>query len=193
MGSGGTIGSVVGGTIGAITGGPAGMAIGSGIGSALGGSVDEGRNRRAIKNNTRQAEAARDDLSMRREATYRASRQGLQNAIEDFYKQKGWALPDKKPGAFTTRGLPGEAPLYPEGGASEAAPGNAEAVSSTTDDSGSAAPAMENINNVDVGSMVGNANLGGAIEKPTFVPKPIVALPYDDQLLIDAGAKFGHY
>lgn len=70
-----------------------------------------------LKKAGKEQEAALDDLSLRREATYRNSRIGLQGAIEDFYKQKGWKIPERLPGAFTTRGLPGEGPLYPEEGA----------------------------------------------------------------------------
>lgn len=194
MGSGRGIGTIIGGGIGAAVGGPAGMAIGAGLGSAAGGSVDEAGNRRDVARNTREARAARDDASMRREATYRNSRQGLQNAIESFYKEKGWALPEKKPGAYTTRGLPGEGPLYPEGGAPPVPVGNAEAMSSDGEASSaeSASNAPVDMNSVDVGSMVGGANLGGVIEKPVFAPKKIINLPYDNQLLIDAGAKFGY-
>lgn len=66
-----------------------------------------------MKDARRDQRASLDDAAYRREATYRGDRSALQGAIEDFYKQKGWAIPERLPGAYTTRGLPGEAPLYP--------------------------------------------------------------------------------
>lgn len=55
-----------------------------------------------------------EDIGMRTEATYRTNRSMLQSAIADFYKQKGWELPEAIPGAGTTRPLPGEEKLYPD-------------------------------------------------------------------------------
>jgi hypothetical protein len=66
-----------------------------------------------IKDARREQRDSLDDAAYRREATYRGNREALQSGIEDFYKQKGWKLPERLPGAYTTRGLPGEAPLYP--------------------------------------------------------------------------------
>lgn len=55
------------------------------------------------------------DLGYRREATYRYERGRINNAIASMYKARGWELPtEQKPGAFTTRALPGEGALYPE-------------------------------------------------------------------------------
>lgn len=89
--------------------------IASGIGVAKGiNDYAEGeQDKRRVKNAGKEADAKREQLSLRQEATYRTSRTGLQGAIEDFYKQKGWKLPEHLPGAFTTRPLPGDAPLYP--------------------------------------------------------------------------------
>lgn len=86
--------------------------IASGVGA--GAQILEGeQEHRRITDNRREQRAALDDLAYRREATYRNSRMMLQGAIEDFYKQKGWQIPERLPGAYTVRGLPGEAPLYP--------------------------------------------------------------------------------
>lgn len=62
----------------------------------------------------RETDRRSEDTSFRQEATYRYKREMLQGAIEDFYKKKGWKLPEALPGAFTTRSLPGEVPLYPD-------------------------------------------------------------------------------
>lgn len=72
-------------------------------------------NRNAAKQDTknqRQSKDRAEDTDIRREATYRANRGRLQNAIADFYKQKGWAMPEAPEGAFTSRALPGEQPIY---------------------------------------------------------------------------------
>lgn len=92
--------------------GSVGSAVASGVGTIA--QIAEGeREHERLQDNRREQRAALDDLAYRREATYRNSRMALQGAIEDFYKQKGWAIPERLPGAFTVRGLPGEAPLYP--------------------------------------------------------------------------------
>lgn len=79
----------------------------------IAGVIQDEREHQRLKENRREQRDALDDLSYRREATYRNSRMALQGAIEDFYRQKGWAIPERLPGAFTARGLPGEQALYP--------------------------------------------------------------------------------
>lgn len=89
----------------------AGPALGLGIGE-----LERKQERDALARSRRTAEAGREDLGQRREATYRNNRQGLQGAIDQYYQARGWKVPERLPGAFTTRALPGEAPLYPEEG-----------------------------------------------------------------------------
>lgn len=200
MGSVSSIGGAIGGIAGAASGfGPAGMAIGSGVGSAIGGSFDEARDRKASKRNADKATAALDDLSMRREATYRASRTQLQGAIEDFYKQKGWPLPEVKPGAYTTRALPGEGPLYPDAGAK---PQGNLSESSSSDESeaaqaiqmgGLSSPTQEQLDESGVvAEAARNTPYGaparmtpsGPVVNLTPVAKPVIStiapLPFDD-------------
>lgn len=135
MGSGRGIGGAVGGVIGGAVGGPGGAAIGSGIGGGIGGGLDEDQAQRENKRNKRKYDEARDDASMRAEANYRSGRAGLQGAIEDFYKQKGWKLPDHStPGYGTARGLPGEAPLYGDEAVAGEAPDKTNSETTSTED-----------------------------------------------------------
>jgi hypothetical protein len=87
-------------------------AVVAGTGLAIG-ELERKQERDALARSRRTAEAGREDLGQRREATYRSDRQGLQGAIDQYYQSRGWKVPERLPGAFTTRALPGEAPLYP--------------------------------------------------------------------------------
>lgn len=91
--------------------GPIGTVVG--VGKGISDYLEGEQQKKQAKNAAKEADAKREQLSLRQEATYRTTRHALQGAIEDFYKQKGWELPKHLPGAFTTRPLPGDAPLYP--------------------------------------------------------------------------------
>jgi hypothetical protein len=69
-------------------------------------TTEEGRK------NAEESKKRAEDTDVRREATYRGNRGMLQSAIADFYKQKGWAMPEMAEGAYTSRALPGEKPIY---------------------------------------------------------------------------------
>lgn len=80
------------------------------------GELQRKRERDALGDARDEARAGREDLGQRREATYRHNREGLQGAIDQYYQARGWKVPERLPGAFTTRALPGEGALYPEKG-----------------------------------------------------------------------------
>lgn len=84
-----------------------------GVGKGVSDYLEGEQQKKQAKNAAKEADAKREQLSLRQEATYRTQRTALQGAIESFYKQKGWELPKALPGAYTTRPLPGDAPLYP--------------------------------------------------------------------------------
>lgn len=94
-------------------------AVVAGVGLGIG-ELERKQERDALADARHRAEAGREDLGQRREATYRSDRQGLQGAIDQYYQARGWKVPERLPGAFTTRGLPGEAPLYPDKGSESA-------------------------------------------------------------------------
>lgn len=94
----------------AALGGPmamATMAAGAGIAGGIKADRDE-------QKNDRRTQGKVEDASLRNEANYRMNRALLMTGIEDFYKKKGWKLPEQIPGAGTSRSLPGDAPLYPQ-------------------------------------------------------------------------------
>lgn len=68
---------------------------------------------RQEQKNDRRTQGKVEDASLRNEANYRTNRAMLMTGIEDFYKKKGWKLPESVPGTGTSRSLPGDAPLYP--------------------------------------------------------------------------------
>lgn len=92
------------------------MGEGAKLGAATVGAIGSEFSRaKRNKDETREARDYKDrveDTSMRGETTYRHKRSMLQGAIEDFYKQKGWPIPTAGEGAYTTRPLPGDKPLY---------------------------------------------------------------------------------
>lgn len=90
-----------------LTGALTGLAAGAGI---VGGAKAD----RDEQKNDRRAQGKMEQASLRNEATYRGNRGLLMSGIEDFFKKKGWALPEFAPGYGTSRPLPGDAPLYPD-------------------------------------------------------------------------------
>lgn len=90
-------------------GGP--MAVGTlAAGSGVMGGLQADRQE---QKNDRRTQGKVEDASLRNEANYRTNRAMLMTGIEDFYKKKGWKLPESVPGTGTSRSLPGDAPLYP--------------------------------------------------------------------------------
>lgn len=85
-------------------------------GAQAGGALMERKQSKDEIKRARESQGRLEDVGMRAEATYRTNRSMLQSAIADFYKQKGWELPEAIPGAGTTRPLPGEEKLYPDYG-----------------------------------------------------------------------------
>lgn len=83
-------------------------------GAQAGGALMERKQSKDEIKRSRESQGRLEDVGMRTEATYRTNRSMLQSAIADFYKQKGWELPEALPGAGTTRPLPGEEKLYPD-------------------------------------------------------------------------------
>lgn len=67
---------------------------------------------RQEQTNDRRTQGKVEDASLRNEANYRGNRAMLMTGISDFYKKKGWSMPEFSPGYGTTRTLPGEGSLY---------------------------------------------------------------------------------
>lgn len=192
MGSASSIGSAVGAIAGS-AGGPAGASAGSSIGGAIGGAVDQHQDQNKEKIAKNDDQARTDDTSMRDEATYRANHAQLQSAISDYYKKQGWALPtETDPGAYTTRPLPGDAPLYPgyniPGSTFDhTAVAPASAATSTGDPVADSAAAGAPIANTQVGSGTVDAPGSSIVQ----VAKPAVYNPQDVMLVNRLGAQRG--
>jgi len=84
--------------------------------------LDRRKSSRDLANARHENNAQRDDISNRREATYRADRAGIQGALDQYYKDRGWAVPERLPGYGTAKQLPFEKPLYTKEGSANSQP-----------------------------------------------------------------------
>jgi hypothetical protein len=163
--------------------------VGMGIFNGIKGQMDAKADQRRAKEVANEARKGLDDLSMRREATYRAKRAELQGAIESFYKEKGWPLPDKTlPGYGTTRALPGEKPLYE--GVSDAPKGETQSGLQLAEDDGEdTSDVVDQVSRHYGGGVVSPAPMPNQELQPGYNPVQIVDMPYDD--INKRGGRYG--
>lgn len=94
----------------------------SGLAGGIWGEIDRQKRTKEDKEARRENLKQRDDLGNRREATYRADRQGIQGALDAYYQKQGWPIPERLPGYGTTKKLPFEASLYNKDGTANEQP-----------------------------------------------------------------------